>query len=73
MNTSYFSGTVRGTATNVGGLAGWNGGFVEASYNTGPVTGGTNVGGLEGGNDDGATVEASYNVGVVTGVGKVGG
>ena len=68
------SGTVSG-ANNVGGVCGSNTGDVNGSpttiqecYNTGTVSGkGSNVGGVCGRNNDGATLENSYNTGTVSG------
>ena len=79
----YFgSGTIRAvgvidvdvTGNNfVGGLVGRNRGGVTASYATGPVSGGSDVGGLVGGNSNYGTITASYATGPVSGDSDVGG
>ena len=79
----YASGHVSGTADNVGGLVGLNGGTVTSSYALGAVSGQNYVGGLVGYNggasgnfkSDGSigTVTDSYASGAVAGVSNVGG
>ena len=79
----YFgSGTIRAvgvidvdvTGNNfVGGLVGRNRGVVTANYATGPVSGGSDVGGLVGGNSNYGTITGSYATGLVSGGSNVGG
>jgi filamentous hemagglutinin family protein len=70
---SYATGTVIGTASNIGGLVGFDSaGAIINSHATGTVTGGSAVGGLIGINVSGA-VSGSYASGSVTGGDSVGG
>lgn len=65
----YNTGDVTGTGTNVGGIAGRNGGgsgVMEFCYNKGKVSGKTSVGGVSGDVYFG-TMTACYNTGDVTG------
>nr|MDA8028461.1 filamentous hemagglutinin N-terminal domain-containing protein [Nitrospiraceae bacterium] len=67
------SGTVNGGSYSaIGGIVGYNNsGFVEYSYNTGSVSGNSNVGGVVGQNN--GTVEYSYNTGSATDSNYLGG
>ena len=59
ITVSYATGIVSGDS-NVGGLAGLNGGTITASYATGTASGDSNVGGLVGNNTNTGTITASY-------------
>ncbi len=63
----YNNGEVNGAGDNIGGLIGQNdaNGTLMAGYNTGAVTGSTNVGGVVGNNA--GTVDQVFNAGAVTG------
>lgn len=68
ITTSYASGTVTGTGSNIGGLVGFNDAFgstITASTSSATVNGVTNVGGIAGYNN--GTISTSYNTGLVTG------
>lgn len=72
---AYNEGEVVGQAGeySVGGIAGTNGGLVQFSRNSGPVTGDRRVGGVVGENDEEGIVRDSYNTHSVTGRSEVGG
>ena len=76
MTNCYNTGTVSGTSSEVGGVAGDNDGTMTNCYNTGAVTGPvsgehTGVGGVAGKNN--GTIGNCYNTGTVIGNGVVGG
>jgi filamentous hemagglutinin family protein len=67
---SFNAGVVSGSESSVGGLVGYNGDadsgdYILNSYNTGPVRGESNVGGLVGWNW--GSITNSYNTGLVSG------
>jgi thioredoxin len=67
ISTSCSTGSVSGTF-DVGGLTGYNQGAISISISTGSVTGtDSNVGGLVGYNNYGATISLSASAGLVTG------
>lgn len=72
---SHASGTVTGTASSIGGLAGRADGLISRSYASGNViSSGSSVGGLVGDlYREEAKVEASYAIGTVEGTSYVGG
>jgi hypothetical protein len=70
---SFSTGSVSGAGLGVGGLLGYNDDTVDNSYALGAVGGGSEVGGLVGRQDYGATVNVCYSVGSVTGSSSVGG
>jgi filamentous hemagglutinin family protein len=69
INNSYATGSVSGTNTGVGGLAGANFGSITNSHATGSVNGSNYVGGLVGANDPNGTITNSYATGSVNGTG----
>ncbi|MCQ2121749.1 MAG: hypothetical protein MJY78_07990 [Fibrobacter sp.] len=70
-NVGVVDSYIRGAGT-VGGVVGLNaGGFISNVYNTGVVSGSSNVGGVAGNN--GGTVSNVYNTGAVSGSSNVGG
>ncbi len=75
VSNSYAAGNVTGTAGNVGGLVGYNGGgSITNSYASGAVIGASgNVGGLLGHNESGGSISYSYAIGSVNGSTQVGG
>ncbi len=82
ITNSYSTGLVTGTGRYIGGLVGENNGyyksgviihgFITASYSTGSVNGGSDVGGLVGSNDRGSIANC-YGRGSVSGNSNVGG
>ena len=76
VSNSYFTGTVTGDRSSVGGLVGQNGGSVSNSYSSGSVTGNHVVGGLVGSNLGAylvGTVSNSYSTASVTSDHNIGG
>ena len=67
---SFSTVTVNASGDFVAGLVGSNNGIIANSYATGNVTGKTNVGGLAGNNNSGASILNSYATGTVTGSGS---
>lgn len=65
LSNCYATGSVLGSTSDIGGLAGWNSGMVSACYSTGAVTGGEAAGGLVGNNM--GTVSNSHASGAVAG------
>ena len=59
-------GSVAGTGTNTGGIAGSNDGVIKDSTNNADVAGGTNTGGVTGSNGNSGTVLGSGNNGNIT-------
>jgi hypothetical protein len=71
---SYHLGSVSGTRSLTGGVAGVvNGGTVKNCYSIGNVSGGTYVGGVAGFVTLAANVERCYSIGAVSGTSQVGG
>ena len=75
ISNSYASGSVTGSLSDVGGLAGVNLGAISNSYATGSVTGtaADSVGGLVGSGGGSGSIKNSYATGHVIGATNVGG
>jgi len=73
-SSSFATGNVTSTNSNVGGLVGNNTGTITPAYATGSVSGSNYVGGLIGYNHSAITIDSSHHTGNVTGTGfNVGG
>ena len=74
ISACYATGTVTGSANNVGGLVGGNSnGTIGACYATGDANGSNQVGGLVGWNNFAGTISACYATGAASGASQVGG
>ena len=57
--------SIKGTGTNVGGIAGVNDNSIDSSYVSGSIAGASNIGGIAGDNND--TISNSYNLATIAG------
>lgn len=75
LDNVFYTGTVTGSGTEVGGLVGFPNeqGHISNSWSDATVTGDSNVGGLAGSSRFGGVIEHSYAKGTVTGNTNVGG
>ncbi len=73
IDTSYATGDVLATESDVGGLVGRNGGAIRVSYATGDITASHRVGGLVGYSNGDGEIRDAYAAGTVSGQFEAGG